>query len=404
MHSPRLFDSFFLGGFECASHRRHDGRRLDLIDACQHDRHVDADYGALRRHGIRTVRDGLRWHRIEVSPNRYDFSSFLPMLRAAAGGSGGRRAQVIWDLCHYGYPDHLDIWRPSFVDALARFARATATVVRQESDDVPFYCVVNEASYWSWAGGEHGLINPYGAGRGLELKHQLTRATIAGIEAIREVDPRARFVHTDPLIHAHPASPEDAESAASYDRSQLDAWLLLSGELWPGLGGKPSYLDIVGVNFYSNNQWEHGGDAHGRTIPPGDPRFLPLRELLARVATALPRRPILIAETGAEGELRAPWLRYVGEEVRAALRAGIPVEGVCLYPVVDYPGWTNERYCPTGLLGFAGLDGRRPVFPELADELAAQQRLVGGTIAMCRPESSIGIWPNIDAEDHATSR
>ena len=30
---PSLFRSFFLGGFECSTHRRKDGRRLDLIAA-----------------------------------------------------------------------------------------------------------------------------------------------------------------------------------------------------------------------------------------------------------------------------------------------------------------------------------------------------------------------------------
>ena len=403
MHRPRLFDSFFLGGFECASHRRQDGRRLDLIDACEHDRCAEADYGALGRQGIRTVRDGLRWHRIEERPNHHDFSSFLPMLRAAHAGGPGRRTQVVWDLCHYGYPDHLDIWRPGFVDALARFARATARVVRSESDEVPFYCVVNEASYWSWAGGEHAMISPHATGRGLELKHQLTRAAIAGIEAIREVDPRARFVHIDPLIRAHPASNDDVESAASYDRSQFDGWLLLAGDLWPGLGGKPSYLDIVGVNFYPHNQWEHGGESHGRTIALGDPRFQPLRELLGRVAATFGHRPILVAETGAEGDQRAPWLRYVGEEVRAALRAGVPVEGVCLYPVLDYPGWTDERHCPTGLLGYPDAEGRRPVCNELAAELARQQQLVADALGSPRP-AGLHRVEDPGVPDRATSR
>ena len=77
------FQSFFLGGFECSSHRRCDGRRLDLLAATGHDRLADADHEELARHGIRTVRDGLRWHLIEQSPGQYDWSSFLPILRAA---------------------------------------------------------------------------------------------------------------------------------------------------------------------------------------------------------------------------------------------------------------------------------------------------------------------------------
>src|SRR3712207_8963919 len=41
--------------------------------------------------------------RSETAPGRYDWSSFLPMLRAARD----RGIQVIWDLCHYGWPENI---------------------------------------------------------------------------------------------------------------------------------------------------------------------------------------------------------------------------------------------------------------------------------------------------------
>jgi hypothetical protein len=88
-----LFQSFFMGGFECATHRRRDGRRLDLIKATHHDVNAAADYRMLADHGICTVRDGPRWHLIESSPGHYDWSSFLPMLRATQETG----TQVIWD-------------------------------------------------------------------------------------------------------------------------------------------------------------------------------------------------------------------------------------------------------------------------------------------------------------------
>ena len=140
MHRPTLLSSFFLGGFECATHRRHDGRRLDLLAATGHDRWAAADYGALKERGLLTVRDGVRWHLVERSPGRYDWSSFLPQLRAAQA----QGVQVIWDLCHYGWPDDLDIWRPPFVERFARFAAAVARVVRDEGVEAPFYSPVNE--------------------------------------------------------------------------------------------------------------------------------------------------------------------------------------------------------------------------------------------------------------------
>ena len=364
MWIPSLLDSFFMGGFECSTQRRADGRRLDLLEATGHFRHAASDYEAVRRNGMRTVRDGVRWHLIESSAGRYDLSTFLPMLRAARVA----RMQPIWDLCHYGIPDHLDIWKPEFVDSFAAFARCIARVVRDCGDEVPFYCAVNEISYWSWAGSDRGLMYPLGAGRGLELKHQLVRASIAAIEAVRDVDPRARFVTIDPLIHVVPNDDGDKEEVEAYLRAQHDGWLLLTGELWPGLGGHPSYLDIVGLNYYDENQWWHLGP----TIFRDEPQYVPLRTLLERMYQRH-RRPMLLAETGAEGDRRAPWLRYVAGEVFAALQADVPIEGICLYPVLDYPGWNDDRHCATGLLGMADPEGSRPLHLPLAEELARQQ-------------------------------
>ena len=62
--SGHRFASFFQAGFECSSHRRRDGVRLDLIRATSHDKHVLRDYRLCKDYGFATVRDGLRWHLI----------------------------------------------------------------------------------------------------------------------------------------------------------------------------------------------------------------------------------------------------------------------------------------------------------------------------------------------------
>ena len=367
MHQASLFNSFFLGGFECSTHRRSDGRRLDLLAATGHDRWAAHDYGALQRHGIRSVRDGLRWHLIEQTPGHYDWSSFLPMLHAAQR----QGTQVIWDLCHYGWPDDLDIWRPQFVERFARFAAAAAQLVKDETDGVPFYAPVNEISFWSWAGGDEAYFNPMARGRGFELKHQLVRASIAAIEAIRDVEPRARFVQVDPAIHVTSRNdrPGPRRAAEDFRLSQFQGWDMLTGELWPGLGGAPQYLDIIGVNYYTDNQWYH---EDGQTIPRDSTDYRPFKGILREIAHRY-KRPILIAETGAEGDVRGDWLRYVSEQAGLAMQAGVQVEGICLYPVLDYPGWTDDRHCPVGLLGFADDNGNRCVHQGLADELRLQQ-------------------------------
>lgn len=362
LHSS-LFRSFFVGGFECSTHRRRDGRRLDLSASTGHAANAAADYRMLAGHGIRTVRDGLRWHLIETAPGRYDWSSFLPMLRAARETG----TQVIWDLAHYGWPDDIDIWTPAFVDRFARFAGAAARIVREEGDEVPFYTPVNEISFWAWGGGDVGYINPCTVKRGGELKAILARAAIAAIEAVREVDPRARIVSAEPAIHIIPRSRalDDVRAARDYTLAQFEAQDMIAGRLRPDLGGRPGNVDIVGVNYYEYNQWVDGDLAVG----VDHPQYRPLRQMLADVHARY-GRPVFVSETGIEGALRPAWARMVTAEVAAARGAGVPVEGICLYPVLDYPGWENDRHCPTGLFGYSRPDGTRPVDGPLADELA----------------------------------
>jgi hypothetical protein len=360
--------SFYMGGFECSSHRRCDGRRLDLIAATGHDRLVRTDYEELARHQIRTVRDGLRWHLIETAPGSYDWSSLLPMLQAARRSG----TQVAWDLCHYGWPDDIDIWSAAFVDRFANFAAAAAAVIRDETDEVPLFCPINEISYWAWAGGEVARFNPCAEGRGAELKRQLVRAAIAAMDAIRKVDSRARFLTAEPLIHIDAGStdPEALQQAEIYRQMQFEAFDMLTGTLSPELGGAPEFLDIVGVNYYPENQWYMGG----ATIPMGHHAYRPLRDMLAEVHRRY-RRPVLMAETGAEGSGRAAWLHYVCAEVRGARKRGVPIEGICIYPIVDYPGWENERTCAVGLLSTPNELGRRKTCVALARELYRQQRI-----------------------------
>lgn len=367
-----LFQSFFQGGFECSSHRLRGidgvpGRRLDLIAATNHDRFAVEDYHHISQLGIRTVRDGLRWHLIEGTPGMYDWSSALPMIRAART----TKTQVIWDLLHYGWPDHIDIWSPEFITCFSQYAAAAAKVVRDESDGPPFYSPVNEISFFSWAGGDAGYLNPFARGRGFELKVQLVRASIAAMEAVLSIDSRARFVHCDPAINiiADPSRPSEREIAEGHRHAQYQGWDMLSGRAWPQLGGREKYLDIMGINYYHNNQWIHDGSS----IDVDHPLYKPFREILIEIYARY-GKPLLVAETGIEGERREGWLAYVGEEARAAMQAGVQLEGICLYPIVNHPGWDDDRPCENGLFSSKTQEGRREVYQPLATELELQAK------------------------------
>lgn len=255
-----MFQSFFMGGFECATHQRADRKQIDVIRVTQHDRNAAEDYCLLRQASITTVRDGLRWHLIETQPSVYDWSSFLPMLEVTLDTT----TQVIWDLCHWGVPEGLDIFSEAFVTRFAAFAREAARKVFEFSGArkgaVPFYCPINEMSFWAWVGGDVRAFAPHREGHGPELKHQLVRASLAAIEAVRAVDPRARFVQAEPIINIVPNAadieiyPHIVEDSRNHAASQYEAWDMLRGDKDEHLGGSADMLDIIGVNYYWNNQ------------------------------------------------------------------------------------------------------------------------------------------------------
>ena len=335
-----LFRSFWIGGFESASHINRSGARIDMVSATQHDVLVREDYTRLSDWGIRTVREGARWHLVEAGGG-FDFSSLRPTIDAARQ----HRIQVIWTLCHYGWPDDLDILAPGFVDRFARYCGAVARFIADHSDGIQCYTPINEISFLAWAAGEKAYIHPHREDAGWPIKQQLVRATIAGIEAIWAVDRTARIMHTEPLIHVlTPRGHPDLARAASDQRAaQFEAWDMLAGAMEPQLGGHPRYLDIVGVNYYHANQWEHPDQRLRWEDTPRDPRWRPFSSLLSEVFYRY-WRPVVVSETSHFGVGRGRWIREVAEEVGNARSAGIGVEGICIYPIIDRPDWDDPDH------------------------------------------------------------
>lgn len=366
-----VFQSFFAGGFECSTFRRRSGQRMDFIAATRHEEFALQDYRRLQQLGLGVAREGLRWHLVEATPGRFDFSSAESIVRAARQ----TRTQVVWDLCHFGWPDHLDIFKPQFVTALAEYGAAFARWLAGEMDGPAFFVPINEISFFSWASGDEGSMYPFITGRGFELKTHLVRAAIAAMEAIWSVVQGARFVHADPLIHvvASPRHPEEQPQAEAYRLSQFQAWDMLSGRLWPELGGQERYLDIIGVNFYPHNQWFY--DLKGfrrirkfRPLKREEPQYRPFREMLRELHDRY-HRPLFITETGTEDRARPGWLRYVCQETEAALLDGLPLHGLCWYPILNHPGWIDDRHCRNGLWDYPDDDGERKLYAPLAGEL-----------------------------------
>jgi len=377
MNSP--LQSFWLGGFESGCHINRFGQRLDMIALTGHDQQTARDYVLLQSIGIHSVRDGVRWHLIDRR-SRFDFSSFAPMLEAAEQTG----MQVIWTLCHYGWPLDCDILDPTFPRRFAEFAHAVARFVRAHSSTVPFYTPVNEISFLAWGAGSCGFIYPFSRKRGDLVKKQFIRAAIAACGAIHAADPRARFVHTDPIINivARRDAPNDEEVAQRRREFQFEALDGIAGRRHPELGGDPRYLDIIGLNYYHDNQFEHDGVTLPWYGEPLDDRWVPLHQLLDEVGRRY-NRPILLAETSHFGDQRAEWIRTISREIQLALTAGVPLIGACIYPIIDRPGWEClSHWHRSGLWDLSKGEDRRlsrtPAADPIAEFLEAQRAV--GTI------------------------
>jgi beta-glucosidase/6-phospho-beta-glucosidase/beta-galactosidase len=363
----KTFVSFFQAGFECSSHRRRDGVRLDLIRATGHDKHVLSDYRQCRELGFSTIRDGVRWHIVEKSPGRYDWSSWRPALEAAEEVG----LQVIWDLFHYGAPDHVDMAGEDFPERFTDFALAALEVQQSVTRRPPIVCPLNEISFMAWAVEVDYFpgIAPRETG---VFKRQLIRTAIRAARAIRSHWPSATIVWAEPLVHIAPHSRRRAEvrAAEAARQGQFEVYDWITGRARPELGGDPSLADLIGLNFYPHNQWY----LDGPTIPMGHHEYRPLAEMLGEVAERY-GKPIFLSETGAEGSGRASWLHYVCSEVREAIDRGVAIEGICLYPITAYPGWDNSRHADAGLLSTVTADGTRHVDQRLFEELGRQREL-----------------------------
>ena len=52
-------------------------------------------------------------------------------------------------------------------------------------------------------------------------------------------------------------------------------------------------------------------------------------------------------------------MHLIAAEAHRALAQGVPLHGICLYPVSDYPGWDDDRHCRCGLIALdAAYEGR----------------------------------------------
>lgn len=396
------FASFWMGGFEGADHVNARGDALDMVRATGHAARLDQDYRRARLLGVRVVRESIGWRLTEDAQGRFDFSRAIAMAQAARR----QGLQILWTLMHYGVPPGLTLLDDALVPRFARFAAEAARVLAPLCPGPRFYTPINEISFLSWAASASDAMGPAGVPvserqpaleedsrvSGFQIKRRLVRAALAGIRAIRAVDPEARFLHVEPVVHVATKAdqPEFQAQADRISAFQWQAFDMLAGRMAPELGGDADALDVLGLNHYHSSQWETPSEKrlawHAR-----DPRRVPMADLLEGVWRRY-RRPLIVAETGHIGVGRGPWLQEVAGEAQRTHARGVPLGGVCLYPLLDRPDWGDDQVWHR-----SGMWHVTPTLRRRLNKPYAKALLNWGLL---RSESS-GVWSTPDGADTA---
>lgn len=338
------FQTFWMAGFECSDQLNNQGNRVDLLEMTGHLDIIHQDYQRIAALGMKTVREGIRWSVVETAPYQYDFSTVSMMLDAADACG----IQQIWDICHFGYPDDLQPLHPHFTP---RFVALCEAFVKFYTGRYPgctlLVTPINEVSFISWLGGVAGATAPFCTNNGWDVKYGLMRAYIAGSRAMKSINPLVKIVTTEPLVNMVPGlnpGVDDIVRAEHENELQFQSVDMLSGRICPELGGSEDLIDILGFNYYYNNQWIVGSsDFLGWNDPIPDPRWKPLSALLEKAYHRY-HKPFIISETSHPKEDRPLWIHMIGEECAKLLRQDIPLLGVCLYPIIDRPDWDHLDY------------------------------------------------------------
>jgi len=384
IHNENIFRSFWMAGYECTDKLNAFGHRVDFLKVTGHLDMLEDDYDRLDMFKIKTVREGIRWSQVERKPFKYDWTTLRLMIECGLK----KGIQQVWDICHFGFPDDLTPLHPLFTHRFVALCRSFVKYYRT-IDPVSTLIVtpMNEVGFLSWLGGERRGTVPYCWQYGWQVKYELMKAYIAATEAILEEDNNVRILITEPLVNMVPplnSTDEEVAQAAEAFEGQFQVFDMLSGRICPELKGKPEYLDIMGLNYYYNNQWIIGTEERLPWLNENkDPRWKSLSDLMINVYNRYDR-PVILAETSHPKEDRPKWVDFITYECNKVLKMQIPLLGICWYPAIDRPDWDHlSPWHQSGMwdvfINDEGIPVRR-LYQPVAEALLKARKLIESTL------------------------
>lgn len=371
-------------------------RPLDEYALMGHYEHWREDLALIRDLGVRAVRWGIPWYRVEPGPGQFDWSWIDQVLPYIVEDLG---ITPILDLMHYGTPLWLDrsFAGEEYPRAVARYARAVAERYRGL---VRWYTPLNEPLINADYCGRRGIWPPYLRGDGgfLTVMSNIALGIVNTVEAIREVQPDALMVYVE-AVGISQAEDEDLRALALEETMRrflgfdlitgrvtsdhaLRPWLLRNGvrlSTLRELVARHVSPECIGLNFYP--QWStrqiiqnRQGRVVNRITGRNGTGFAELINLYHARYSA----PVMITETSAFGNhaLRLRWLTRSLADIKMLRSRGIPVIGYTWFPLFTMVDWryrtgkdpVERYYINLGLYTLRGGDDARWAATPLVDE------------------------------------
>jgi beta-glucosidase/6-phospho-beta-glucosidase/beta-galactosidase len=352
--------------------RARSGRALDEYELTQHDRFWRQDLQMIRDIGVRYIRYGIPWYRVNPAPGQFDWSwtdEVLPWMVEELG------MVPILDLVHYGAPLWLE---GTFLarDYPQRVAEYAAAVAERYGHLIKLWTPLNEPRVHAHFAGFVAAWPPYRRGRKgyAQVLTALSRGMATTVDAIRAVRSDAVMVHVDAMSMVESPLPELAREVELRMLHQFLAAELTEGSVTPehpmwgyllGLDVPRAWLeeladgerrlDIYGGNFYPQmSVWVVNGTPEQPTSRRRHGTADDLERTL-RNAHARMQRPVMFTETSLSGGVRSRsrWLEASVQATNRVRADGVPLIGYTWFPAFSLVTWAYRR-------------GRRPTEAYLA--------------------------------------
>ncbi|MDQ3180012.1 MAG: family 1 glycosylhydrolase [Acidobacteriota bacterium] len=334
-------------------------RALDEYELTGHYNHWREDLALAHDLGLKAVRWGVPWHKVEPQPNNFDWSwtdKVIPYLVEEL------KVLPIIDLMHYGCPLWLEreFVNKNYPQFVARYA---AEFAKRYKGLISWFTPLNEPIINALMCGMRGLWAPYLKGEKgyIRLMMQLAKGIIRTVEAIKEIDADSIMVHVEATGLTRTIRKDLAPLAREEKHRGYLCFDLISGRLnsnhllfsWlVRNGASPDDLselrknkiplDVLGMNFYP--QWStkqlyinnRGRVAFQETEHEGNGFAELITDYYDRYEV-----PIMITETSAVGsdEVRSKWLESSVATVKKLRGEGVPIIGYTWFPLFTMVDW-----------------------------------------------------------------